>query len=166
VPLLLQSSGICRASVLLFASCTAMYHILLRVMHPGSHVLQCRHCADALCGHCPAVCSYLVKSRMHVAYMHCRAATVLMYLRNTALRCSCVFSQRMHVAHVCCRAATVLIYLGDVEEGGETTLPLGKFINEGRQRLTNPSEHASCFTGCSFSKHGRQPICACGQVHR
>jgi hypothetical protein len=32
------------------------------------------------------------------------------------------------------------MYLGDVEEGGETTLPLGKFIDEGRQRLTNPSE--------------------------
>jgi hypothetical protein len=32
------------------------------------------------------------------------------------------------------------MYLGDVEEGGETTLPLGKYIDEGRQRLANSSE--------------------------
>ncbi|KAF6253134.1 hypothetical protein COO60DRAFT_1643423 [Scenedesmus sp. NREL 46B-D3] len=45
------------------------------------------------------------------------------------------------------RAATVLMYLGDVEEGGETTLPLGKFIDAGRQRLANPSECAAKGSG-------------------
>ncbi|WIA37951.1 hypothetical protein OEZ86_001328 [Tetradesmus obliquus] len=45
------------------------------------------------------------------------------------------------------RAATVLMYLGDVEEGGETTLPLGKFIDEGRQRLHSPSECATKGSG-------------------
>jgi hypothetical protein len=50
-------------------------------------------------------------------------------------------------ALLCCRAATVLMYLGDVVEGGETTLPLGKYIDEGRQRLNNSSECHPCWAG-------------------
>jgi hypothetical protein len=38
------------------------------------------------------------------------------------------------------RAATVVMYLGDVEEGGETTLPLGIPIDPARQVMHNPSE--------------------------
>eukprot|EP00879_Flechtneria_rotunda_P020970 GHRR01022081.1.p1 GENE.GHRR01022081.1~~GHRR01022081.1.p1 ORF type:complete len:266 (+),score=34.09 GHRR01022081.1:206-1003(+) len=41
------------------------------------------------------------------------------------------------------RAATVLMYLGDIEEGGETALPLGNPIDEQRQKLANPSECAA-----------------------
>lgn len=38
------------------------------------------------------------------------------------------------------RVATVLMYLGEVQEGGETTLPLGIPLDEERQKLDSPSE--------------------------
>eukprot|EP00775_Hariotina_reticulata_P008869 gene8869-9048_t len=41
------------------------------------------------------------------------------------------------------RAATVVMYLGDVEEGGETTLPLGIPIDPTRQVMRNPSKCAA-----------------------
>ncbi|KAF8069685.1 P4H3 [Scenedesmus sp. PABB004] len=41
------------------------------------------------------------------------------------------------------RAATVLMYLGDVSEGGETALPIGRFIDAARQALPAPSERAA-----------------------
>jgi prolyl 4-hydroxylase len=40
------------------------------------------------------------------------------------------------------RVATVLLYLGEVEEGGETSLPLAELIDPKRQLLVRPSECA------------------------
>lgn len=40
------------------------------------------------------------------------------------------------------RVATVLMYLGEVEEGGETSLPLAELIDPKRQVLVRPSECA------------------------
>uniref|UniRef100_A0A7S3R8W3 Prolyl 4-hydroxylase alpha subunit Fe(2+) 2OG dioxygenase domain-containing protein n=1 Tax=Dunaliella tertiolecta TaxID=3047 RepID=A0A7S3R8W3_DUNTE len=41
------------------------------------------------------------------------------------------------------RYATVLLYLSEVEEGGETTLPLATAIDEEAQQITNASQCAS-----------------------
>jgi hypothetical protein len=77
-----------------------------------SDVLECFNKAGQ------PICSYIV----------CNSQAS--YYRSPYQTTACMF----------CRAATVLMYLGDVEEGGETTLPLGKYIDEGRQRLANSSE--------------------------
>lgn len=45
------------------------------------------------------------------------------------------------------RAATVLLYLGEVLEGGETSLPLARPIDEVKQKMVNPSEWYCCLGG-------------------
>lgn len=49
------------------------------------------------------------------------------------------------------RAATVLMYLGEVQEGGETAMPLGTFIDEGKQKLPSASECAKKGTGMAIA---------------